>query len=94
MRNSAQEVPGQNKGVLTMEYQFKLNPELSDEDLRKLKRRLAELAQDEQLRVQLDSKDSLQRANLTKMLTNNGYTYQPEGGTEDDDQYLVVRRLH
>jgi hypothetical protein len=77
-----------------VEYQFKMGPNLSDEDLRKLKRRLAELAQDEQLRVQLDSKDSLQRSNLIRMLASNGYIFQPEGSPEDDDQYLVVRRLH
>lgn len=77
-----------------VEYQFTMGPEISDEDLRKLKQRLAELAQDEQLRVHLANKDSLQRANLTQLLVNNGYTYHPKGGTDGDDQYLLVRRLH
>lgn len=67
---------------------------ITDDDLRKLKQRLAELAQDEQLKVHLEAKDSQQRAALTNLLVNNGYTYHPAGGTAGDDQYLLVRRLH
>ena len=77
-----------------MEYKFEMGPQISDNDLQKLKQRLEELAQDEQLRVHLDTKDSQRRAALTELLTDNGYTYHPTGGTEGADQYLTVRRLH
>lgn len=77
-----------------MEYKFEMGPQISDEDLRKLKQRLAELSQDEQLRVHLDTKDSERRAALTDLLTENGYTYHPTGGTMGEDQYLTVHRLH
>jgi hypothetical protein len=77
-----------------MEYGFEMGPQISQEDMRKLKERLAELAQDEQLRVHLDTKDSQQRAALTELLVENGYSYHPAGGTEGRDQYLLVRRLH
>ncbi len=77
-----------------LEYTFDMSRGISEEDLRRLRRRLAELAQDEGLRIRVDSTDSPQAGSLINLLTSNGYTYQPYKSEGDDEQYLIVRRLH
>ncbi|HBK86640.1 MAG TPA: hypothetical protein DDZ53_11480 [Firmicutes bacterium] len=77
-----------------MEYAFDMSRGISDEDLQRLRRRLAELAQDERLRIKLDAVDSPQAGSLINLLTSNGYTYQPDASAGGEEQYLLVRRLH
>lgn len=77
-----------------MEYAFDMSRGISEEELQRLRRRLAELAQDEGLRIRLDTADSPQAGSLINLLTSNGYTYQPHSSDGGEEQYLVVRRLH
>ncbi|NLW16605.1 MAG: hypothetical protein GX033_02995 [Firmicutes bacterium] len=77
-----------------MEYTFDMSRGISESDLRRLRRRLAELAQDEGLRIRLDSTDSPRAGSLINLLTSNGYTYQPHRSEDGEEQYLIVRRLH
>jgi len=77
-----------------LEYTFDMSRGISEEDLRRLRRRLAELAQDEGLRIRLDSTDSPRAGSLINLLTSNGYTYQPFRSDDEDEHYLMVRRLH
>lgn len=77
-----------------MEYAFDMSRGISSEDLQRLRRRLAELAQDERLRIKLDAVDSAQAGSLINLLTTNGYSYQPYADESGEEQYLLVRRLH
>lgn len=77
-----------------MEYAFDMSRGISEEELRRLRRRLAELGQDEGLRIRLDTTNSPQAGSLINLLTSNGYTYQPHSGNSGEEQYLIVRRLH
>lgn len=76
-----------------MEYAFDMSRGISEEELRRLRRRLAELAQDEGLRIRVET-DSPQAGSLINLLTSNGYTYQPHSSDSGEEQYLIVRRLH
>lgn len=77
-----------------MEYAFDMSRGIGEEELRRLRRRLAELAQDEGLRIRLDAVDSPQAGSLINLLTSNGYAYQPHSSDCGEEQYLIVRRLH
>lgn len=77
-----------------MEYAFDMSRGISEEELSRLRRRLAELAQDERLRIRLDATDSADAGSLISLLTANGYTYQPYRDNSGEEQYFVVRRLH
>ncbi|MGI6344601.1 MAG: hypothetical protein ACOX18_05990 [Bacillota bacterium] len=77
-----------------MEYFFDMGSKITAENLRRLRRRLAELGADEKLRIRLEAADAHQAAGLTSLLVENGYTYQPHGSHSGEDYYLLVRRLH
>lgn len=76
-----------------MEYAFDMSCCSSEADMQGLRRRLAELALDENVRIKIDALDSPLTDSLIKLLTSNGYTYQPYNENHGQEQYLVARRL-
>lgn len=77
-----------------VEYTLDMGAQISESDLRRLRQRLAELAQDEQLRIRVEAADAHQTGAITSLLEEQGYTYQPHGSHTGHDYYLLVRRLH
>jgi hypothetical protein len=72
---------------------FDLTQMVTDEERQRLRRCLAELDYDEQLRIRLPAADSTAADRLIRWLTSSGYAYQPSCSASDE-HYLLVQRWH
>lgn len=77
-----------------VEYSMDMGNQISEDDIRRLRERLKELAQDEQLRIRVDATDAHQTSSVTALLDEYGFSYQPHGSHSGKDYYLLVRKLH